>query len=138
MIEHHTKNKGDLGVLKAQVDMFEKGWIILTPHTEHAPFDIVIYKEGVFKRVQVKYRGAERGALQVTFSTSWADKNGSHTKAYDKSEIDLFCIYCPETDQCYYVDPAQHDRSVTLRFEPPKNNQSKGVHLAENFTNIPN
>jgi hypothetical protein len=56
MMNHHTKHKGDLGILKAQVDLYQKGYMILNPATEHAPFDIVIYKDGMFKRVQVKYR----------------------------------------------------------------------------------
>jgi len=30
---HHTKDKGDLGVLKAQVDLFEQGFMILNPCT---------------------------------------------------------------------------------------------------------
>ncbi|HDR4901174.1 hypothetical protein OCF11_05865 [Bacillus cereus] len=34
---HHTKTKGDLAVLKAQVDLYEKGYMILTPQTEHSP-----------------------------------------------------------------------------------------------------
>jgi len=28
---HHTKEKGDLGVLKAQLDLFEQGFMILNP-----------------------------------------------------------------------------------------------------------
>jgi hypothetical protein len=55
-MKHHTKSKGDLGVLKAQVDLYEKGYMILHPQTEHAPFDLVVYKDKNFKRVQVKYR----------------------------------------------------------------------------------
>jgi hypothetical protein len=27
-------------------------------------------------------------------------------KPSDKSEFDVLCIYCPETDACYYVQPA--------------------------------
>jgi hypothetical protein len=42
---HHTKEKGDLGVLKAQLDLFEQGFLILNPVTEHAPFDLVAYKD---------------------------------------------------------------------------------------------
>ena len=42
---HHTKQKGDLGVLKAQLDLFEQGFILLNPMTEHAPFDLVAYKD---------------------------------------------------------------------------------------------
>jgi hypothetical protein len=56
MYKHHTKSKGDLGILKAKLDLFEQGYLILNPETEHAPFDIVAYKKGNFRRVQVKYR----------------------------------------------------------------------------------
>jgi hypothetical protein len=28
MINHHTKNKGDLGVLKAKCDLFQKGYYL--------------------------------------------------------------------------------------------------------------
>ena len=48
---HHTKVKGDLGVFKAQLDLFEQGFVILSPVTEHAPFDLVAYKDGLFRRV---------------------------------------------------------------------------------------
>jgi hypothetical protein len=41
MESHHTKDKGDLGVLKAQLDLFEQGFAILVPLTEHCPFDLV-------------------------------------------------------------------------------------------------
>jgi hypothetical protein len=66
-MKHHTKHKGDLGVLKAQVDLYQKGYMILYPQTEHAPFDLVIYKDNQFKRVQVKYRELNsHGVLEVT------------------------------------------------------------------------
>ena len=39
---HHTKYKGDLGVLKAQVDLFEQGFTILSPMTEHAPLNATV------------------------------------------------------------------------------------------------
>jgi hypothetical protein len=76
---HHTKVKGDLGVLKAQADLCEQGFVILVPMTEHAPFDLVAYKDGVFKRVQVKCRTIDKtGAICVHFRSSWADRNGTH------------------------------------------------------------
>ncbi|WP_253946864.1 hypothetical protein [Mycolicibacterium rhodesiae] len=28
------------------------------------------------------------------------------------------CIYCPETDECYYVRPHAYGASVTLRIRP--------------------
>ena len=137
-MKHHTKDKGDLGVLKAQLDLFEQGFMILNPVTEHAPFDLVGYRGGEFKRIQVKYKSLDKtGALTVHFRSSWADSNGAKMRPVDKNEIDLYCIYCPDTDQCYYLDPRNFNRSVTLRVETPKNNQSQGIWLAADFRRVP-
>ena len=137
MREHHTKNKGDLGVLKAQLDLYEKGYLILTPHTEHAPFDLVGYKDGKFLRIQVKYRTAKNDKIEVPFRTCWADKNGTHTQDYDKNEIDVMCVYCPDTDKCYYVNPQECNKTFNLRLSTPKINQKNGIHLAEKYTELP-
>ncbi len=135
---HHTKEKGDLGVLKAQLDLFEQGFTILVPQTEHCPFDLVAYKEGEFRRVQVKYRSMDRsGKIDIKFSTCWADRNGTHTVPVDKSEIDLYCIYCPETDECYYIEPDKFGLNVSLRVKAPKNGQKKRVHFAADFRRVP-
>jgi len=135
---HHTKQKGDLGVLKAQLDLFEQGFIILNPMTEHAPFDLVAYKDRKFLRVQVKYKSVDKtGSITVHFRSCWADKSGTHMRPVDKSKIDIYCVYCPTTDECYYFDPAEFNRSVTLRVKMPKNNQSKNVKLATDFRRVP-
>jgi hypothetical protein len=135
---HHTKDKGDLGVLKAQLDMFEQGFVILNPVTEHAPFDLVAYKDKEFKRVQVKYKSIDKaGSLTVHFRSCWADKNGTHMQQIDKADVDLYCIYCPETDECYYLNPKDYNRSVTLRVERPKNSQVTNVRFAADYRRVP-
>ncbi len=138
MASHHTKDKGDLGVLKAQVDLFEQGFTICVPQTEHAPFDLVAYRNAEFFRVQVKYRALEEnGVLQVKFSTCWSDRSGTHSVPVDKSEVDLYCIYCPNTDECYYLDPAKFGSTVSLRVEAPKNCQARRVNFAADFRRAP-
>ncbi len=138
MLSHHTKCKGDLGVLKAQLDLFEQGFTICIPQTEHAPFDLVAYKQGEFWRVQVKYRALNAyGALEIKFSTCWTDRLGTHTVPVDKKEIDLYCIYCPDTDECYYLEPQDFGSNVSLRVETPKNGQAKHVNFARDFRRVP-
>jgi len=105
MRKHHTKNKGDLGVLHAQLDLAKKGYAVLLALTEHEAFDPVAYKDGRFFRVQVKYRTAAAGVIGAPFSTCWADRHGTHTVPIDRDALELYCIYCPDTDRCYYVDP---------------------------------
>lgn len=85
MFTHHTKSKGDLGVLKAKVDLHEQGYMIFNPETEHAPFDLVIYKDGDFKTVQVKYRSLRKnGTIEIVFRNTYCDTNGLVVKEVDK------------------------------------------------------
>lgn len=139
MAKHHTKDKGDLGVLKAQADLAEQGYIVLVPLSEHQAFDIVAYKEGVFKRIQVKYRALDRtaGAIQVKLSTCWADRKGTHTSLVCPTSVDVFCVYCPETDECYYFGYPDRGKNFSLRVNAPKNNQAKGIKLATNYRRVP-
>ena len=137
MVRHHTKDKGDLGIAKAHADLVSKGFTVLFPATEHAPFDLVAYAAGQFNRLQVKYRSARKGAVTVMFRSMWADRNGTHTARMDKDAIDTVCIYCPETDECYYVRPDAHGASVTLRIAPSKNGQQAGVLNAGAFRDLP-
>jgi hypothetical protein len=111
---------------------------VLTALCEHAPFDLVGYRDGSFIRVSVKYRSLlSSGAIEVAFNSSWADSNGTHVQPIDKNDVDVLCIYCPDTKACYYVDPKAFGRSVTLRVTPSRNNQSRNVLLAEHFRLVP-
>ena len=138
MYHHHTKSKGDLGVLKAKLDLYEQGFLILNPETERAPFDLVIYRDGKYRSVQVKYRSLnKRGTLEVAFRSSYCDTNGLVTKAVNKQETDIYAVYCPETDHCYYFDPNRFDKSITLRVDMPRNHQQQGIRFADEFREVP-
>jgi PD-(D/E)XK endonuclease len=137
MAKHHTKDKGDLAVAKVHADLVSKEFTVLFPATEHAPFDLVAYAAGEFHRLQVKYRSARAGAVKTQFRSMWADRNGTHAIPMDKEAIDIVCIYCPETDECYYVRPGEHGTSVTLRITPSRNGQLTGVLYAAAFRDLP-
>jgi hypothetical protein len=138
MFEYHTKSKGDLGILKAQVDLFEQGFTVLVPLTEHAPFDLVAYRSGEFRRIQVKYRKLDpTGKMDVKFSTCWTDRHGTHTVPIDKQQVDVYCVYCPDTDQCYYLKPEEFGSNATLRVEIPKNGQRDHVRFAAGYRRVP-
>ena len=134
---HHTKDKGDLAVVKVQADLVEQGATVLLPLTEHAPFDLVAYIQNVFYRVQVKFRTAKQGSVYVAFRTCWADRHGVHTRPMPRDEVDIVAIYCPDTRRCYYLVPSECCRSVTLRVEPTRNGQAKGILPAEQFVVMP-
>ena len=136
MRQHHTKNKGDLGILKVQLELHLQGFSVFTSQSEHEAFDLVAYKNQQFQRVQVKYRTAENGKVDVPVTTTWADKNGNHRTAYDLNEIDVIAVYCPDTDLVYFIPVAELEgksTGISLRLETPKNNQMKGVRMADQY-----
>jgi len=135
---HHTKDKGDLGVAHAIADLADQGYVVLTPLCEHAPFDLVGYRNAEFVRVQVKYRAlSATGTIEVQFRSTWSDSKGTYVRPLDKDEVDVVCVYCPETRACYYIDPRQFGRSVSLRVTPSRNRQGRNVSPAEDFRHVP-
>ncbi len=133
---HHTKNKGDFAIMKALVSLSERGLLNLLPISEHSPFDIVAYGKGKFFRIQVKFKKlSKRGTLDISFRKNWSDSKGTYSLPIDKEEIDLFVVYNPESDLCYFFDPKKFNKSVSLRVEKSKNNQEKGVLFAKDFLN---
>lgn len=137
MGKHHTKDKGDIGVLKCMADLAIRGFTVLTPHTEHSPFDLVAYRDNHFLRIQVKYRVLKNGVLNACIISSWADRHGVHSRLPDRRNVDYVSVYCPDTDTCYYIPisaftPGGH---LHLRITSTKN-QHKRIHLAQDFLNI--
>ena len=134
---HHTKNKGDIGVAKIICDLTEKGYIVCTPLTEHSPFDLIVYSEdrGCIK-VQVKYRAVDKfGAVSVPLKTSWADKNGTHIKKYNLDTIDVFAIYCPDIDECFYFAPEDGRTSYTFRVNESRKDDR--INYVKDFKDLP-
>lgn len=137
-MRHHTKDKGDKGTGHVIADLLSKEVQVCLPLSEHLPFDLIAVKpDGTLMRVSVKYRTLKKGTVSVAFSSYYSDSQGFHAKAVDKSLIDLLAIYCPESKEVYYVIPLQFDKSVTLRVEESKNNQTKGVNLAKDYLTVP-
>jgi hypothetical protein len=137
-VPHHTKDKGDLGVFKAQADLAAQGFMVLLPLTEHAPFDLVVYKDRTFRRVQVRYRACKsNGCLEVRLRSVWNDRHGAHRVLMDKEDVDVVCVYCPDTDICYYFDPHHVNQSVALRVKLTANGQRKAVRMAEEYRAVP-
>jgi hypothetical protein len=95
---HHTKDKGDLAVAKVIADLTEKEYSILMPLSEHLPFDLVAYKQNKLYRIQCKY--SSDGFIKN--KTSWADKNGNHTRYYDQNDFDYFALYLTKIKICIY------------------------------------
>lgn len=126
---HHTATKGNIAVARVTADLLERGWDVFTPVCGTSPFDLVAYRVGKFHRIQVKFRTVERGT--VTIQLRRASICGGKVKMLPNTEVDWGAIYCPQTDQCYYVPAAKCP--LSLRIEAPRNGQRQGINLASDF-----
>lgn len=110
-----------------------RGYRVLTPFGSNQRYDLVVESRGSFIRVQCKTGRLREGA--VTFNTQSIRSNMQRTERRSYTgEIDLFAVYCPDTDRIYAVPVADAANTLgTLRVDPPKNGQAKGVRWAADY-----
>jgi hypothetical protein len=135
-MRHHTKDKGDIGLASVMADLLKHDIQVALPVSEHLPFDLIaIHSRGTLAKVSVKYRVMKKGAVTVETRSSWNDRNGTHHRHHDPGDYDSVAIYCPDSDECYYLLVSELSPSGrTLRITSAGNNQATGVCLARLYT----
>jgi len=129
----HTKLKGDIGELAAAQEFLKRGWKVAFPYGENLKYDLIVEKDGVFKRVQVKAVYPRNGVLHVNCRSS----NNWSVVHYKPSDFELLAAVDLETSKVYFIDSDKIRKScMDLRINPTKNLQNKGVNYANKFVNI--
>lgn len=135
-MRHTTGDKGDIGVAKAIADLIVQGCDVLTPVASTAPFDLVIHDKGNFLKVQVKYREAVNGKIEVKLRRAVISDKHVRYRPMKRDECDVVCVYCPDTDRCYYVHMDDFKDVFTLRLSHALNGQTQGVRLACDYEKL--
>ena len=140
-MELNKKAKGDLAELKVAADLRARGYRIAVPYGEDWDFDLILCRaDGRFERVQVKYARSDGCVIGVqACSHSLTNGKVRATKYYTASMIDWLAVWEPVLDRCFYVPAAELGAGmnlITLRLHPSRNNQIRGIRLAEHYTTI--
>ncbi len=119
--------KGDLAEMRVGAKFLEKGWYVSYPFGDDAPYDLIVDIDGTLNKVQVKHIKSDKGALRFRLH--------SNSGVSYKETVDLMSIYDSETEEIYLMNPNDFENSteVSLRLVKPKNNQTKGVIMAEQY-----
>lgn len=82
---------------------------------------------------QCKSGRLRAGAIQFRALSTQSNMKRTRTRGYG-GEVDLFAVYCPETNGVYVV-PADEVPNTTmyLRVDPPRNRQGKRVRWAKDY-----
>lgn len=123
-----TKQKGDIAEAFVTYLLKQNGFNVLIPWGEDNRYDLVSEKNGIFKRIQVKYATSKDGVVEVR-ARSCNNYNIIH---YSPENIDIIAVYSPTQNKVYFVPlKGIKNRSVCkLRLVPTKNKQKKYVTMA--------
>jgi hypothetical protein len=128
-----TNLKGNIAELSVAAECAKRNWVVCFPFGEDSPYDILVDTGSQFLRVQVKYLTSKNDGLNVPMYSTTGVKY--------KDTVDVIAVYCPCNEKVYWIDlsTGQFDNNITgvrLKLTKPKNNQVKGIWLAENFEMI--
>lgn len=126
-----TKQKGDIAEAFVTYLLKQNGFNVLIPWGEDNRYDLVTEKNGVFKRIQVKYATSGDGIVEVRMRSC----NNHKVIHYSKNDVDVIAVYAPEYNKVYFVPLVGiANRSVCkLRLRPAKNKQIKRVVMADRY-----
>ena len=135
----HPKAIGDASAAMVMARLVQAGKKLWVPFGENNRADVVMEEEdGSFVRVQCKTGRLRTGAVRFpTCSFTYHHPNNRGTRPYMhdyRGQIDIFGVYCPETDGVYLVPlTAVGIRVGALRVQPTRNNQRKKISWAQDF-----
>jgi len=123
---HHTKDKGDIGAIAAIADLTIKGYTCFIPVvSEHLPFDLIAYKNGISYRIQAKY--ASDGSINRI--RVWSDKHGIHSRKYGMDDFDYYAMYLPDIKKVVYPSIQFGGKRITTELP----NSAKPFYWWEDF-----
>jgi len=104
---------------------------VLMPFGEGQPYDLAIHLDGpVFLRVQCKTAWPVGGCMVFNCRTT---DHGRGPQSY-LGQADIFGVYFPPGQAVYLVPiDAVAESEGRLRLEPTRNNQKRGIRLADDY-----
>lgn len=132
----NTVSIGDIGESVAIMKFIKNGFTVSKPLSNNSRYDLIVEKNNILYKVQVKTTQNIKDEVKMDFALKTTNYSKGEWKStgYTSNEIDLFFLYCIENDWCgLYIVNEDIPKNITVRLKPPKNNQIKGINLAENL-----
>lgn len=134
-MELTSKQKGILTEEIIKLWFIEHGITISIPIGDNSRYDLIADFNGKLIRFQCKTGNLTRTVDCLNFACASIKNNstGNHRTKYTENDIDYFCTINPNTRQVYFVPVSECGNECDLRYTLPKNNQKKGIKMAEDY-----
>jgi hypothetical protein len=105
----------------------------LTPFGTNQRYDLAIDLATGFLRAPCKTGRLRRGTIIFAVRSVSSNRRHTYLRTYE-DEVDLFLVYCPETDGIYAIPIEEATSSVrALRVAPTANGQAKWIRWATEY-----
>jgi hypothetical protein len=113
--------------------LVRRGYRVLTPFGTNQRYDLAIDLGDRFLRAQCKTGRLRQGTIIFAARSVRSNTRRTFLRSYE-NDIDLFIVYCPETDGIYVIPIEEATASVgALRVAPTANGQAKRIRWARNY-----
>ena len=130
----NTLIKGMATELNCIRSFIAAGYQVSIPYGNCARYDFIADKNNELIRVQVKsssWTDDEHKAFMFYARSAHINSKGVKQQTYDETQIDYFATFFE--GKCYVIPVAECSTQKTLRFEPPKTGQLKGINFATDY-----
>ena len=102
--------------------------------SDNLPFELIAYLKGKLFRLQVKTSN-QGDESKISFDMSTSNWHRKTTTLYTKEDCDVIVGYDMKNDEFYLLTPDEFEgrRWMTIRRQPAKNGQTKGINLKEDY-----
>jgi hypothetical protein len=130
-----TDQKGaiaETAIIHAAVKL---GVDVYKPLSDGTRYDLIFDTAGMLLRIQCKWARRYGDVVVVRCYSNRRARDGMVRRVYTAREVDAFAVYCAELDRVYFLPIQSFDgqSQIHLRLTRARNNQTAGVHLAEDF-----
>jgi hypothetical protein len=130
-LSRHPVDVGERSEAIIFAELVKRGHQVLIPYGTNHRYDLVIDVGGRFLRAQCKTGRLRGGVVRFNTVSTRANTLRAYTTPHDADQIDLFLIYCPDTDRVYALDVDEAASSNgRLRVDPAANGQAKRIRWA--------
>ncbi len=129
MQKSNTSGKGNVSELKVMMAYVEAGFAVSVPFGGGVPYDLIVDTGCRLLKVQVKTGRLRNGC--VLFPTMRFSGHSKKGQKYNSGEVDLFAVYCPETNHIYIWPFSDMPTAGSLRCFETKNNQQQKIRWAK-------
>jgi len=114
----NTTDLGRLGEAKVLAELTALGYYVFTDLSGKCPVDLIIWKDGVSKTVQVKSTDSKRyTSWVVQLRSIRPNRSGNTIKLWDPSQVDYLAVYIHAENRVVLIESASITQTSALTIQ---------------------